>query len=65
MENDQQHVTRNAAKNDYNKINYRQVATRVKPELEARIRAYRQREGISMSQFLTRAIDTLEKQQRP
>ncbi len=61
MENNQQPVSKCAAKNEYNRIKYRQVATRVKPELEARIRAYKEREGISMSQFLTRAIDALEK----
>lgn len=52
--------TSSAVKNRYNKKAYRQVATQVKPELADRIKAYRDREGISMAQFLDKAITLLE-----
>ncbi len=52
--------TSSAVKNRYNKKNYKQVATQVKPELAERIQAYRTREGISMAQFLSRAIEMLD-----
>lgn len=52
--------TSSEVKTRYNKKAYKQVATQVKPELAARIQSYREREGISMAQFLARAIEALD-----
>lgn len=60
MEEKRKTHTSSAVKNRYNKKAYRQVATQVKPELAERIQAYRTREGISMAQFLARAIEALD-----
>lgn len=60
MEKQRKPHTSSAVKNRYNKKHYRQVNTQVKPEIADRIKAYRTREGISMAQFLSRAIETLD-----
>jgi hypothetical protein len=60
MEERRKTHTSSTVKNRYNKKNYKQVATQVKPEVADRIQAYRTREGISMAQFLSRAIEVLE-----
>ncbi len=60
MEERRKTHTSSAVKNRYNKKNYKQVTTQIKPELAQRIQAYREREGISMAQFLSRAIDMLD-----
>ena len=60
MEERRKTHTSSTVKNRYNKKNYKQVATQVKPELAERIQAYRTREGISMAQFLSRAIEMLD-----
>jgi len=62
MEEKRRTTTSSAVKNRYNKKVYRQIATQVKPELAERIQEYRAREGISMAQFLARAIDILDAQ---
>ena len=48
--------TSTAVKQRYNK----KITVQVKPELAERIALYRDKEGISMSQFLQRAIDLLD-----
>lgn len=60
MENSRKTHTSSAVKNRYNKKAYRQIAAQVKPELAERIREYKEREGISMSELLARAMDALE-----
>ena len=60
MEERRKTHTSSTVKNRYNKKNYKQVATQVKPEVADHIQAYRTREGISMAQFLSRAIEVLE-----
>ena len=60
MENSRKTHTSSAVKNRYNKKAYRQIAAQVKPELAERIREYKEREGISMSELLARAMDELE-----
>ena len=60
MEERRKTHTSSAVKNRYNKKNYKQVTTQIKPELAQRIQAYREREVISMAQFLSRAIDMLD-----
>ena len=54
--------TSSTVKNRYNKKAYRQISTQVKPELAERIRSYKERHGISMSELLSRAMDVLEAQ---
>ncbi len=60
MEEQRKPRTSSAVKNRYNKKAYRQIATQVKPEIAERIQAYRAREGISMAQFLSKAIEVLD-----
>ncbi len=60
MENSRKTHTSSAVKNRYNKKAYRQIAAQVKPELAERIREHKEREGISMSELLARAMDELE-----
>ncbi len=60
MENSRKTHTSSAVKNRYNNKAYRQIAAQVKPELAERIREYKEREGISMSELLARAMDELE-----
>lgn len=54
------HYTSTAVKQRYNEKAYRKLTIQVKPELAARIAAYREREGLSMAKFLERAVDVLE-----
>lgn len=61
MEEKRKTHTSSTVKNRYNKKAYRQISTQIKPELAERIRMYKEREGISMAQFLSRALDELEK----
>ena len=49
-----------AVKQRYNEKTYKKITVQVKPELAERIALYRDKEGISMSQFLQRAIDLLD-----
>ena len=52
--------TSTAVKQRYNEKTYKKITVQVKPELAERIALYRDKEGISMSQFLQRAIDLLD-----
>lgn len=52
-------ATSTASKNKYNKKAYENFNVRIKPELFARIDAYCKECNISRSQFLQKAIDTL------
>ena len=52
--------TSTAVKHRYNEKTYKKITVQVKPELAERIALYRDKEGISMSQFLQRAIDLLD-----
>ena len=54
------HTTSTAVKQRYNEKTYKKITVQVKPELAERIALYRDKEGISMSQFLQRAIDLLD-----
>lgn len=49
------------AKNKYNKENYKQFKANLKPDLFTRIDEYCKKHELSRSQFLTKAIDLLEK----
>lgn len=51
--------TSSAVKRRYNQKTYRSITVQVKPELAERIQAYKEQEGISMSELLTRAMDAL------
>ncbi|MCD7858367.1 MAG: hypothetical protein LUC48_09775 [Clostridiales bacterium] len=53
--------TSSAVKRRYNQKAYKSLTVQVKPELAARIQTYKEQEGISMSQLLSRAMDALEK----
>lgn len=52
--------TSTAVKRRYNEKTYKKITVQVKPELAERIALYREKEGISMSQFLQRAIELLD-----
>ena len=52
--------TSTAVKQRYNEKACKKITVQVKPELAERIALYRDKEGISMSQFLQRAIDLLD-----
>lgn len=52
--------TSTAVKRRYNEKAYKKITVQVKPELAERIAAYREREEISMAQFLQRAIELLD-----
>ena len=52
--------TSTAVKQRYNEKTYKKITVQVKPELAERIALYRDKEGISMSQFLQRAIELLD-----
>ncbi len=62
MEEKRKTHTSSAVKRRYNKKAYRQIATQVKPELAERIQRYKEQQGISMSELLSRAMDALEGQ---
>ena len=53
--------TSSAVKRRYNQRAYKSITIQVKPELAERIQAYKEREGISMPELLTRAMDALTK----
>jgi len=55
--------TSSAVKRRYNQKAYKSITVQVKPELAERIQAYKEREGISMSELLTRAMDLLTRAQ--
>lgn len=52
--------TSSKVKQRYNEKHYKQVAAQVKPELAERLSSYREKEGISMAQFIERALDHLD-----
>ena len=60
MEEKRKTHTSSAVKRRYNTKAYKSLTVQIKPELDARIRAYREKEGLSMAQFLQRAIDMLD-----
>lgn len=51
--------TSSAVKRRYNQKAYKSITVQVKPALASRIQAYKEREGISMAELLTRAMDAL------
>ena len=53
--------TSTAVKRRYNQKAYKAITAQVKPELAERIQAYKEKESISMSELLARALDALEK----
>lgn len=54
-------TTSTAVKYRYNSKTYKQFNVQIKPELFERISAYCQKEGLSRSQFLERALNALTK----
>lgn len=52
--------TSSAVKRRYNQKAYKSITIQVKPELAERIRAYKEREGVSMPELLARAMAALE-----
>ncbi len=60
MEEKRKTRTSSAVKRRYNQKVYRSITVQIKPELAGRIHAYKEREGISMSELLSRAMDVLE-----
>lgn len=65
MENKRKTTTSSAVKRRYNQKAYKSITVQVKPELAGQIQAYREREGISMSQFLSRAVEALDEGRCP
>ena len=61
MEEGRKTHTSSAVKRRYNQKAYRSITVQVKPELAERIQGYKEREGISMSELLSRAMDALER----
>lgn len=61
MEEPRKTHTSSAVKRRYNQKAYKSITIQVKPELAERIQAYKDREGISMPELLTRAMDALTK----
>lgn len=51
--------TSTAVKRRYNEKSYKKITVQVKPELADQIAAYREAQGLSMSQFLQRAMEAL------
>lgn len=60
MEETRKTYTSAAVKRRYNQKMYKSITVQVKPELADRIQAYKEREGVSMPELLTRALDLLE-----
>lgn len=60
MEEPRKTHTSSAVKRRYNQKAYKSITVQIKPELAARIHEYKEREGISMSELLARAMDLLE-----
>ncbi len=61
METKRKTHTSTTVKRRYNQKAYKSFTVQVKPELAARIRAYKEKESISMAELLSRALDVLEK----
>ena len=61
MEEKRKTHTSSAVKRRYNQKAYKSITVQVKPELAERIAAYKEREGISMSELLSRAMNALER----
>ncbi len=59
MEEARKTHTSSAVKRRYNQKAYKSITVQVKPDLAGRIQAYKEREGISMAELLTRAMDAL------
>lgn len=55
-------TTSSAVKNRYKAKAYKKYQADIKPPIMERIEAYNTRENLSKSQFLERAIETLEKE---
>lgn len=53
--------TSTAVKRRYNNAHYVSMTVQIKPELDAALRAYLEREGISRAEFLQRALTALDK----
>lgn len=53
--------TSSTVKRRYNQKAYKSITVQIKPELAQRIRLYKERESISMSELLSRAMDKLER----
>lgn len=53
--------TSTEVKSRWNKAHYKEFRSQIKPELYESIIAYMERENISRSQFLERAIEALNK----
>ncbi len=53
--------TSSAVKQKYNEKTYTQFNVRILPELDARIKNYCDKNNLSRSQFLQKAIENLEK----
>lgn len=69
VENEQQKpkrktYTSSAVKNRWNSAHYKVIKTQVKPDLYDRVTAYRTAHGLSVSQFLEKAINELEKKEK-
>lgn len=60
MEEKRKTHTSSAVKRRYNQKTYKSITVQVKPELAKRIQTYKERQGISMAQLLTMAMDILE-----
>ena len=60
MEEPRKTHTSAAVKRRYNQKAYKSITVQVKPELAERIQEYKMREGISMPELLSRAMDALE-----
>lgn len=60
MEEKRKTHTSSAVKRRYNQKAYKSITVQIKPELAERIQAYKERQGISMAQLLTQAMDVLE-----
>lgn len=61
MEDSRKARTSSTVKRRYNQKTYKSITVQVKPELAQRIQEYKEREGISMPELLTRAMSALEK----
>lgn len=62
MEEKRKTRTSSAVKRRYNQKAYKSITVQVKPELAERIQGYKEQQGISMSELLSRAMDVLEAQ---
>ncbi|MCI8652626.1 MAG: hypothetical protein HFF11_02875 [Angelakisella sp.] len=62
MEEKRKTRTSSAVKRRYNQKAYKSITVQVKPELAERIQGYKEQQGISMSELLSRAMDALEAQ---